>query len=204
MKKQLRVTHHQPPLQSLTGRGVLEDPPSPRERKRVAMATPLFKETGVMEGACGKVLETGDRCVVIKKVHRHLKHRAKCLNVKRQCEIQQWASSLLTPTNSFSSLFTPKAWCNETDAVMHQYRMEKIDCSDQVDPRSLESSDMSELRRFYQKANEIDIFPCDYELYRQSDGRIALIDFDKFGSWYNHEVVFPWGLTWTKPLYPWD
>lgn len=167
-----------------------------------------------MEGACGKILEVeGNPTIVIKKIHRHLKHRAKCLNAKKQCEIQQWASSLLKPANGFSLLFTPRAWCNEADADMRQYRMEKIDCSDQVESCSVRSSELAELKLFYQKANEIGIFPCDYELYRQSDGRIGLIDFDKFGSWHNTEsgsgepyqhVVFPWGLIWTKPLYPWD
>lgn len=170
------------------------------------MATSLFKETGVLEGACGKILETGDRCIVIKKVHRHLKQRAKCLIAEKQCEIQQWTSALLTPTNGFSLLFTPRAWFNQGDK--DQYYMDRIDCSHEVDPFSLTPSTMSELKLFYDKAKDVGIFPCDYELYRQSDGRLALIDFDKFGSWRKtesrDEVVFPWGLTWTKPLYPWN
>jgi hypothetical protein len=65
---------------------------------------------------------------------------------------------------------------------------------------------MAELKLFYEKAKETGIFPCDYELYRQPDGRIGLIDFDKFAAWVkteSHEVLFPWGLTWDTPLYPW-
>jgi len=162
----------------------------------------LFKETGVTEGACGKILDTDDPKTVIKKIHRHLKHRSKCLNAEKQCQIQIWANELLTPANGFSILYTPRAWYQAEDR--RQYRMERIDCSHEMDAFSASAATTAELKLFYEKAKEAGIFPCDYELYRQSDGRVALIDFDKFGSWTEKdEVVFPWGLIWTKPLYPW-
>ena len=162
----------------------------------------LFKETGVTEGACGKILDTDDPKTVIKKIHRHLKHRSKCLNAEKQCQIQIWANELLTPANGFSILYTPRAWYQAEDR--QQYRMERIDCSHEMDAFSASAATTAELKLFYEKAKEAGIFPCDYELYRQSDGRVALIDFDKFGSWTEKdEVVFPWGLIWTKPLYPW-
>lgn len=162
----------------------------------------LFKETGVTEGACGKILDTEDRAIVIKKVHRHLKHRAKCLNAEKQCQMQMWAHELLTPANGFSVLYTPRAWYRDEDR--HQYSMGRIDCSHEVDAFSASAATTNELKLFYEKAKEIGIFPCDYELYRQPDGRVALIDFDKFGAWSSSgdQVVFPWGLVWTKPLYP--
>jgi uncharacterized protein YfcZ (UPF0381/DUF406 family) len=169
------------------------------------MQTTLFKETGVTEGACGKILDTENQAIVIKKIHRHLKHRSKCLNAEKQCQMQIWAHELLTPANGFSILYTPRAWYQEGDK--HQYYMDRIDCSHEIDAFSASAATAAELKLFYEKAKEAGIFPCDYELYRQSDGRIALIDFDKFGVWSgpadSEQVVFPWGLVWTKPLYPW-
>jgi hypothetical protein len=157
---------------------------------------------GSQEGACGKILETGDPRVVVKKMHRRLKHRSKCHNAEKQCELQAWAAGLLTPANGFEALFTPRAWTPEGK----QYAMERIDCSQQVIPELLTGNEMVELKLFYEKAKEAGIFPCDYELYRQSDGRIGLIDFDKFAAWVKEsgdEVLFPWGLIW-RPLYPWS
>ena len=170
------------------------------------MATIWFKETGEMEGACGKILETEQAGVVVKRIHRHLKHRSKCLDARAQCEMQQWTSHLLKPANGFSLLFTPRAWLGASDE--REYSMELIDCSDEINPCSKPVNQIliSELKLFYEKAKESGIYPCDYELYRQSDGRIGLIDFDKFSRWNKteseDEVVLPWGLT-GKPLYPW-
>jgi hypothetical protein len=39
------------------------------------------------------------------------------------------------------------------------------------------------------------VFPIDYELYVQPDGRVAMIDFDKFSSYKDGTITFPWGLT---------
>jgi hypothetical protein len=127
--------------------------------------------------------------------------RARCHSAEKQRELQSWAAGLLTPANGFSSLFTPRAW-NSPES--NQYAMERIDCSQPLLPDSLAGNEMDELKRFYEKAKESDIFPFDYELYRQIDGRIGLIDFDKFGSWTKSgdEVLFPWGPP-SMPLYPW-
>jgi len=154
----------------------------------------LFKETGVMEGACGKIVEEANGTVV-KKIHSHLKSRAKCHGAEKQCEIQQWASQLLTPENGFTTLYVPRAW----GAQKRQYSMEKIHCVEEVTPAEVE-----ELKLFYAKAKEVGIFPCDYELYRQPGGRVAMIDFDKFAFWKGGSVVFPWGMVWSLPIYPWS
>jgi hypothetical protein len=172
-----------------------------------------FKKTGAMEGACGQILETENAGVVVKRIKRRQAggNRSKCHDAGKQCEIQSWTSALLRPVNGFSLLFTPRAWhqassTGETDK--RAYAMERIDCSTEVNPGELnsESPELAELRLFYEKSKAAGIYPCDYELYRQPDGRLGLIDFDKFGSWTEtengDEVVFPWGLT-GKPLYPW-
>ena len=147
-----------------------------------------------MQGASGKIVEESDGTVV-KRIHRHLKQRANCHGAYRQCEIQQWAAQLLTPQNGFRTLYVPRAW----GAQQREYRMEKINCAEEVAPAEVE-----ELKLFYARAKEVGIFPCDYELYRQKDGRVAMIDFDKFAMWKGEAVEFPWGLVWTTPTYPWS
>lgn len=53
-----------------------------------------------------------------------------------------------------------------------------------------------ELKAFYLAAKQCSVFPADYELYIQPDGRVAMVDFDKFALWSpKGEVVFPWGLS---------
>ena len=166
------------------------------------------EETGspIGEGACGKILETDETGVVMKQIHRRLKHRSKCLGAPGQCAMQRWAAELLTPENGFTLLFSPKAWI--TGSCDNRYFMVRIDCSDQVNPCALAFDEMTELRLFYQKAQAAGIWPCDYELYRQSDGRLGMIDFDKFSRWRQTpggpEVVFPWGTILSNPVYPWS
>lgn len=164
------------------------------------MSSWLSKESGNTEGACGKILDTDQPSVVLKKVHRRRKNKGRCShNAVKQCEIQAWAHSLLTEANGFSIFFTPRSW----GAEKNEYFMERIDCSQELNPNELSGSEEEELRLFYVKAKSAGIFPCDYEIYRQSDGRIALIDFDKFAIWKNESVVFPWGVSVSDPIYPW-
>ena len=174
-------------------------------------ARSIFRETGALlgGGACGSVLATDRAGLVVKRIHRRLKHRAKCLDARAQCAMQQWCASLLTPGNGFSVLFTPRAWLPDSAeaASERQYVMEQIDCSSGLSPLSVAADPLSpeaaELRRFYEKAQAAGIFPCDYELYRQPDGRIALIDFDKFSQFANGEVTLPWGDK-MRPVYHWS
>jgi len=164
----------------------------------------LAKDSQALEGACGKILETDDSDVVIKRMHRPRleRMRSKCLGARGQCAMQQWASDLLTPANGFSVLYTPKAWLPaEPEKMSREYLMQKIDCLAELNPSTLCDSEMAELKLFYEKAQSTGIFPCDYELYRQADGRIALIDFDKFSLFKDNKVTFPWGTT-MSPIYP--
>jgi hypothetical protein len=77
--------------------------------------------------------------------------------------------------------------------------MQRIDCSRPVNILSNDIDGLNqELAIFYIKAMAYEIFPCDYELYLQDDGRVALVDFDKFGTWNSDgSVDVPWGETWT-------
>lgn len=142
-----------------------------------------------MEGASGQILLTEDPRVVIKRVYKRAgpHRRIKSHRAPAQYKIQSWAHSLLSQANGYNTLYVPKAW----DAELHQYKMERIDTT-----IPLTDGDVSEveLKKFYREARSRGIFPCDYELYQQPDGRVAMIDFDKFGDWLSDgSVVFPWG-----------
>jgi len=146
-----------------------------------------------MEGACGKILDTEDPKVVIKKVHRRNRahYRTGSLRAEQQMRLQECARKACEAAQ-FKLLFVPKAW----GAERFQYKMERI----QVD-KPLELMDvknhpvLEELKAFYSLAKRNALFPADYELYVQPDGRVAMVDFDKFGKWLfiRGEVVFPWG-----------
>jgi len=75
--------------------------------------------------------------------------------------------------------------------------MERIDVSQLLeDPK--EHPVLQDLKIFYDRAKLAHIFPADYELYIQPNGRVAMVDFDKFGTWADDgSVLFPWGLTMT-------
>jgi hypothetical protein len=47
----------------------------------------------------------------------------------------------------------------------------------------------AELKEFYLDMASYGFFPHDFELYLQCDGRVAMIDFDKFGEWIDDEKL---------------
>lgn len=153
-----------------------------------------------MEGACGVIISTDDPTVVVKRIykrsgpHRRIKsHRA-----PMQCTIQSWAHDLCQPSNGYSVLYVPRAW----DAEEHQYKMERIDITT---PLMNEGIPVDELKAFYKDAKTEGIFPCDYELYKQPDGRVAMVDFDKFARWLpDGTAAFPWGQILARPLSPFE
>jgi hypothetical protein len=89
-------------------------------------------------------------------------------------------------------LFVPRAW----DAEKYQYKMDRIDVSRPLLETEVKSHPvLADLKAFYAKAKEKGIFPADYELYIQPDGRVAMIDFDKFAKILSDgSVQFPWGF----------
>ena len=108
--------------------------------------------------------------------------------------MQEWARHVCV-SKKFSNLFVPNAWGVEK----FQYKMDRIDVS-----RPLLLTDvkghpvLSELKTFYAVAKDCSVYPADYELYIQGDGRVAMVDFDKFGTWLKDgRVEYPWGLTLT-------
>lgn len=78
--------------------------------------------------------------------------------------------------------------------------MERIEVEAPLDLLQIHTHPVLEdLRAFYKAAQEASLFPADYELYQQKDGRVAMIDFDKFATWNPDGTVrFPWGLALAK------
>lgn len=147
-----------------------------------------------MEGACGRIVDTEVPTVIIKQVFRKggKQRSTKSHRAFMQCQIQQKVGSLLEELGS-TLLFVPKAWSPQE----HQYTMERIDVSRPVQAVDIENDAalQKELSALYQATYNVGLFPCDYELYRQVDGRIGMIDFDKFGRWNRDgSVEFPFGL----------
>lgn len=150
-----------------------------------------------MEGACGKILETTDPSVVIKKIHRRSRpqQRTCSLSAEEQARVQEWAASVCH-SQGFKVLFVPRAW----DAHRYEYKMDRIQTDKPVDILRIKSHRvLEELKIFYRTAQDLGVFPADFELYEQEDGRVAMIDFDKFAAWKKDgSIEFPWGLTIAK------
>ncbi len=88
-------------------------------------------------------------------------------------------------------LFVPRAW----DATKHAYKMDRINVAVPLEVTEVKGhAVLEELKAFYKAAMAASVFPMDYELYVQPDGKIAMVDFDKFSSWKDGTITFPWGL----------
>ena len=146
-----------------------------------------------MEGACGKILETDDPKIVIKKIHRRnrAQQRRSSNGAEKQASIQEWARKVCEA--GCKLLFVPRAF----EAEKFQYKMERIDVTQPLELQHIAQHPViSDLQIFYRQAKEDFIFPADFELYIQPDGRIAMVDFDKFATWLDDSTVqFPWGVT---------
>jgi hypothetical protein len=78
----------------------------------------------------------------------------------------------------YSILYTPRP----LGCLRNSYKMERIDDSEMLLQADLECwpALVEELARFYADMGVRGVVPNDFELYKQVDGRVALIDFDKF------------------------
>lgn len=140
-----------------------------------------------MEGACGKIVDTTTQDVVTKVMHTH-KRKAKTLSVEDQVRLQEWARNVMA---DYKILFVPAVVGMETNS----YSMKRVDVSEPLEMLSVEEHGVfSEVKQFFAASRGAGIFPADFELYLQPDGRVALLDFDKFSIWNpDGSVLFPWG-----------
>ncbi len=137
-----------------------------------------------MEGAAGSI-SAANKGWIRKTLKR--KQRGKTRSAANQMSIQQWCHALLTPGNGYKILFTPAAKPANSE---HAYNMEEIDPSNQimkVEDAALEK----EVVRFFRAALRHGQLMYDIELYRQPDGRVAVLDFDKVGDVKEDTVSFP-------------
>jgi hypothetical protein len=150
-----------------------------------------------MEGACGKILDTDDPKVVLKKLHRRnrAQQRTCSLNAEQQVKMQEKVRSLCVAAG-LTQLFVPRAWLAQE---AYSYKMDRIDVSVPLPVAEVVTHPVvKDLKAFFQLAQEQGVFPADFELYVQPDGRVAMVDVDKFATWLpDGSIVFPWGLTTT-------
>ena len=138
-----------------------------------------------MEGAAGTIKQIASKPGWVSKT---MKRKGKAsLPVDRQVEIQQWSHTFLAP---FKILFTPNAAAN----TARSYHMEEIDSSRPLEKVTDPALEL-EILRYYRAAVKRGFFPHDFELYTQPSGKVALLDFDKFGTLVGRTVTLPHGLT---------
>ena len=151
------------------------------------------------EGACGQIVATADPNVVIKRVYKKATptRRIKSHRARMQWLLQNWAFAVCTPQNGFQTLWVPQAW-NPQD---HEYTMYRIHVGKQILPSEFAEDPklVADLQLLYKAGFRAGYYPCDFELYRQPDGSVAMVDYDKFGWWRpDGTVEFPWGQVWSS------
>jgi hypothetical protein len=154
-----------------------------------------FRQAELCDG-----IHHGDEVVIKRKNRGH----DKTWGIKDQCQIQRFAHEHLTPKNGFTLLYTPQAWyCALAPAMFpnpelyyqnnshKQYEMERIDVSNQI--LDMPPDIAAECAAYEKAVKGESLWPRGYELFRQPDGRVALISFGRFGRWDRTTIEFPWG-----------
>ena len=88
-------------------------------------------------------------------------------------------------------LYVPTAW-RDTE---RQYTMEEIDVNHPILLQDVAAYPglCQELAQVHASCRRRRVFPADFELFLQPTGRVAMLDFDKFGTWHpDGAVTFPW------------
>ena len=154
------------------------------------------------DGAIGRVIDEGASARIYEYTHYPTHYVVK--QQKRQArghshppefqqKIQQWSYQMVQPPN-FNLLRVPAAFEISTSPKATSYVMERIDTSQPELLQDTISPDLTkELLLYYYLCSQQGYFPNDYELYKQPDGRYALVDFDKFGIFISSEKIeFPY------------
>jgi RIO-like serine/threonine protein kinase len=125
-----------------------------------------------MEGACGILRDEGDGIVrkMIKRSHRGA-------SAETQFDLQEMACEICHK-NNFQAIFVPQVY----ELEKRSYTMDRIDDSYSYESKeSCENIDfVRELRVFFKEFIDLGYVPADFECYKQKDGRISIVDFDKF------------------------
>ena len=128
----------------------------------------------INEGSSGRVFETAEPGVVVKIAKRTARGN---LTIKEQFKMQHRVWSILN-FEGYKVLYTPKP----LKCIGNSYTMEKIDDSNFIGGAELAERPelVVELHRLYDRLKSFKVCPNDFELYPQPDGRVAMIDYDKF------------------------
>jgi hypothetical protein len=127
-------------------------------------------------------------CVEPDVICKHARKRT----VKTQLRLQRFMQRTCVKLQC-QLLYVPYAWGN---GQMREYFMTRVDDSCPLSLANLDPNVQEELASVHRYCFKAGIFPADFELFQQPDGRIAMLDFDKFGMWHSDgSVRFPWGHT---------
>jgi hypothetical protein len=140
-----------------------------------------------MEGSSGKIVPT-DNPNIVKKIIFSKKTKTRSINTHRastQYRIQNICYNIIKNGN-YKKIFVPNVYSFDRNS----YTMDKIDTQKEVNVNCC----IDELKQFYKDCKKYNLYPVDFELYLQKDGKIALIDFDKFAIFINENTIeYPWG-----------
>lgn len=91
----------------------------------------------------------------------------------------------LLSSPKYKLLFAPQPFvCKE-----REYSMEAIDDGYLIMTGNYREELKTEVKQFYCDMARDGFFPHDFELYLQTDGRVAMVDFEKFGEWVSRDEI---------------
>lgn len=180
--------------------------PEAKSKHQPRMYTQMFLE----DGATGRLLDEGASARIYEYIHDPSNYVVK--QQKRlaresthppafQQQIQQWSYQIVQPPN-FTLLRVPAAFRISESVKATSYVMERIDTTqpelldsnyiDDTKEKTYTSQLIKELILYYYLCSKQGYFPNDYELYKQTDGKYALVDFDKYGVFIAYDKIeFP-------------
>lgn len=125
-----------------------------------------------MEGTCGKLKDETNG--IVRKI---LKKNYRGTSAMQQFYLQKLAYDIVI-NNKLQIISIPKVF----DYNENSYTMEKIDDSKPyyTEDSSLNNDFKKELLIFYKEFEKQKYFPNDFECFIQKDGKISIVDFDKF------------------------
>jgi hypothetical protein len=111
--------------------------------------------------------------------------RGQSASLTAEYYMHRYVYTLLSDNSKYKLLFAPRTFGYKEK----EYSMEAIDDGYLVMAENYSEKLKTELKKFYLDLARHGFFPHDFELYMQVDGRVAMIDFEKFGEWVNDDEV---------------
>ena len=123
-----------------------------------------------MYGSCGRIEQSVNNTVI-----KSNKRKCNNLSIQEQFSLQKIAYNI---TNKFKIIKIPKP----LELFNKSYSMEKIDDNFPYYAQESKNNELfiKELIIFYKEFIKEGYYPYDYECFMQKDGKIFILDFDKF------------------------